>query len=145
MELVYNFIGEFGTTPFEIPKMRFVQSALVVAEGGHDTYMVEEVIDEAVDGKFVKYIGNSSAVPNEFEHDELADRAAFLAFCQHVQYWKTQEMAFIGDFQGNVMVYSARNGLVSQPVTDQVDALCSQTLKSSRLRLYASIFHSIFV
>ena len=105
MELVYDFISEthLVTAPFEIPAMRYVKSALAVAENDdHDTYMVEEVIDEAVDGKFVKYIGNSSAIPNEFEDESTADRAAFLAFCQHVQYIKTQDMAFIGDFQGNV-------------------------------------------
>jgi hypothetical protein len=66
----------------------------------HDTYMVEEVIDEALDGKFVKYIGNSSAVPQVFMAKELNDRAEFLAFAQHVQYCQMGDMAFIGDFQG---------------------------------------------
>jgi Alpha-kinase family len=105
MELVYDFISEAaaecGTPSFEIPAMRFVKSALAVAENdNHDTYMIEEVIDEA-DGKFVKYIGNSSAVVNEFQDKSLRETAEFLAFCQHVQYSRTQEMAFIGDYQGN--------------------------------------------
>jgi hypothetical protein len=106
MELVYDFISEAtalcGTPPFEIPRMRFVKSALAVAENdNHDTYMVEEVIDVSVDGKFVKYIGNSSAAINEFQDESLQDKAEFLAFCQHVQYSQTQELAFIRDYQGN--------------------------------------------
>jgi len=105
MELVYDFISEataiYGTPPFKIPTMHFVKSALAVAENDtHDTYMIEEVIDVSVDGKFVKYIGNSSAIINDFEDKDLQDRAKFLAFCQHIQYNKTQEMAFIGDYQG---------------------------------------------
>jgi hypothetical protein len=108
MELVYDFISEAtascGTPPFEIPRMRFVKSALAVAKNDiHDTYMIEEVIDVSVDGKFVKYIGNSSAVINKFQDKSLQDKAEFLAFCQHVQYNKTQELAFIGDYQGNRM------------------------------------------
>jgi hypothetical protein len=103
MEIVYDFIADATATkpPFEIPVMRFVKSALAVAENEeHDTYMVEEVIDELSDGKFVKYIGNSSAATNVFEDKSLEHTADFLAFAQHIQYMKTQEMAFIGDFQG---------------------------------------------
>jgi hypothetical protein len=32
----------------------------------HKTYMVEEVIDEVVDGMFVKYIRNGSVKPYDF-------------------------------------------------------------------------------
>lgn len=149
MELVYDFIldGNFGTAPFKIPQMSFAKSALAVAEnGGHDTYMIEEVIDEVADGKFIKYIGNGSAVPSDFEDVSLADRAAFLSFCQHIQYIKTQEMAFIGDFQGNVMCIHCMASSTNYIITAaKVDGLCSQTLKLSRLRKYFAqgtmIFH----
>jgi hypothetical protein len=105
MGLVYDFIAEqtrhLGNPPFEIPKMHFVNAALAVAEtSSHDTYMIEEVIDEVTDGEFVKYIGNSSAVPFTHFRLDVAQRADFLAFCQHVQYSKTKGLAFVGDFQG---------------------------------------------
>jgi hypothetical protein len=104
MGLVYDFIveqcGSLGDPPFEIPQMRFVNTALAVTETGiRDTYMIEEVIDEA-DSGFVKYIGNSSAVPFTHFNLDVACRAEFLTFCQHVQYSKTKGLAFVGDFQG---------------------------------------------
>jgi hypothetical protein len=104
MGLVYELIAEHvksnDNPPFEIPSMRFVNSGLVVTEGNRNTYMVEEVIDEAVDGRFVKYIGNGSAIPYTFSNKAAAHRSNFLAFCQHVQYSKTKGLAFVGDFQG---------------------------------------------
>ena len=105
MGLVYELIAEHvkskGNPPFNIPTMRFVQTGLAVAEGDHrNTYMIEEVINEAVDGQFVKYIGNGSAIPYTFADRAAAHRSDFLAFCQHVQYSKTKGLAFVGDFQG---------------------------------------------
>jgi hypothetical protein len=105
MGLVYDFIAEqsryLGNPPFEIPKMCFVNAALAVAEtNSHNTYMIEEVIDEVTNGEFVKYIGNSPAVPFTHFNLDVAQRADFLAFCQHVQYLKTKGLAFVGDFQG---------------------------------------------
>lgn len=61
--------------------------------------MIEEVIDEAGNGMFVKYIGNGST--NPFDLGNIAaHQAEFLAFSQHVQYVKTKSLTFIGDFQG---------------------------------------------
>ena len=104
MGIVYDYIDNFtnlhGEPSFDIPKMRFVKSALAVADTTHATYMVEEVIDEAVDGAFVKYIGNGSVKPLDFLSGTAAYLAQFLSFSQHVQYVKTKGLAFIGDFQG---------------------------------------------
>ena len=106
MDLVYKFMAAHlksrnATPPFKIPKMRFIDTALAIAENsGHDTYMIEEIIDEAVDGEFIKYIGNSSAKPFQHFDSDVSHRANFLAFCQHVQYSKTKQLAFVGDFQG---------------------------------------------
>jgi hypothetical protein len=103
MGIVYDFINKYtkihGEPSFTIPKMRFVKSALAIFDTTHETYMVEEVIDEAIDGAFIKYIGNGSVKPLDFS-GTAAHRAAFLAFSQHVQYMKTKGLAFIGDFQG---------------------------------------------
>jgi hypothetical protein len=104
MGMVYDFIDNFtkihGGPSFEIPDMRFVKSALAVVDPTHETYMIEEVIDEAIDGAFMKYIGNGSVKPLDFLIGAAAIRAEFLSFSQHVQYMKTKGLAFIGDFQG---------------------------------------------
>lgn len=90
MELVYGFIADdttqFGKPPFDIPQMHYIKSALAVSESKtHSVYMIEEVI-ELANGGFVKYIGNSLAVPNVFNNTDLDDRVLFLAFTQHLQY-----------------------------------------------------------
>jgi len=66
------------------------------------TYIIEEVIDKAVDGMFVKYIGNGSVKPFDYLNGTALYHAEFLAFSQHVQYLKTKGLAFIGDFQDKV-------------------------------------------
>jgi hypothetical protein len=109
MGIVYDFINKYteihGEPSFSIPEMRFVKSALAVVDATHETYMIEEVIDEALDGAFMKYIGNGSVKPLDFLSSSAAYRAEFLSFSQHVQYMKTKGLAFIGDFQGKQMNY----------------------------------------
>jgi hypothetical protein len=61
---------------------------------------LEEVINEEVEGAFIKYIGNGSVKPYDFLKSEEQRRGEFLSFCQHVQYLKTKGLAFVGDFQG---------------------------------------------
>jgi len=104
MGIVYDFIDKYielhGKSSFAILKMHFIKNALAIVDTTHKTYMVEEVIDEAVDGVFVKYIGNGSMKPFEFLGEATAYRAEFLAFSQHMQYLKMKSLAFIGDFQG---------------------------------------------
>ena len=104
MSLVYDFIASFtqehGFPSFAIPTMRFVKSGLAIAEDTRDTYLLEEVIDNAKDGKFVKYIGNGSVEPFDFLEGDNIHRGNFLSFCQHVQYVKTKQFTFVGDFQG---------------------------------------------
>jgi len=121
MKLVYDFIAEQcasrGDPPFEIPQMRFVHTALAITKNTScDTYMVEEVIDEAEDDEFVKYIGNGSAKPCRHLQKDHAHRAEFLTFCQHVQYLKTKMLAFVGDFQGTSnsdLLYSSTSSQLS--------------------------------
>ena len=98
MDIVQKFMDRFiearGPPPFPIPEVRFVRSALCVLEN-RDVYLIEEFID----GDFVKYIRNNSAVPFAFFDQDLSRCAQFLSFCQHVQYIKTEGSAFVGDFQ----------------------------------------------
>jgi Alpha-kinase family len=101
MDLVYKFVEqniEMIDPPQLIPDMRFVHAALCILDN-RDTFMIEESIDD----KFLKYIGNNSAVPFTFVNEDYNHRALFLAFCQHVQYIKTNGKAFIGDFQGTII------------------------------------------
>ena len=104
MGIVYDFVDKHismhGKPSFVIPRMCFMKSGLAIVDSICDTYMVEEVIDEAIDGMFVKYIGNGSVKPYDFLDKAATYRAEFLTFSQHVQYLKTKGLAFIGDFQG---------------------------------------------
>jgi hypothetical protein len=105
MDLVYDFIAKESETrsspPFDIPQLRYVKVALAIAENvTRDTFLLEEVIDDRMDGPFIKYIGNGSAVPIQLAVKERAHVADFLAFSQHVQYERTKKMAFVSDFQG---------------------------------------------
>ena len=107
MASVYDFIascaGDLGPPPFEVPQMRFVQCGLALDTGNDRTaFLLEEHIDlTAANGSwFVKYINNSSARPRVFSNKEKACRAEFLSFAQHIQFWKTNGLAFVSDFQG---------------------------------------------
>lgn len=104
MGLVYDHIDSYSTThgpvPFTVPRMHFVKSALAIAEGTHDAFLLEEVIDDAIDGGFVKYIGNGSAKPYDFLEGDAIHSSEFLSFSQHLQYLKTDGLAFVADFQG---------------------------------------------
>jgi hypothetical protein len=104
--IVYDLIEaetkECGKLPFNIPQFCFVKAAIAIESGPlkRTTFLVEEVIDAGVEGPFRKYINNVSPEPLAMETKEDEDRAKFLAFSQHVQYWKTRKHAFVSDYQG---------------------------------------------
>ena len=106
MGLVYDFINDHiatnGLSPsesFPIPNdMVFVKSALAISD--QEVFLLEEVINEEIEGPFIKYIGNGSVKPYDFLEGEQCRRGEFLSFCQHVQFLKTKGLAFVGDFQG---------------------------------------------
>ncbi|KAJ8692171.1 hypothetical protein PTI98_009508 [Pleurotus ostreatus] len=98
LDLVYDFIKFNEKAPFNIPQMRFVHAALANSnevDGVKKSYLIEEVIN----GKFIKYINNDSPELLPMENQDQERRAKFLAFAQHVQYFKT-ESVFISDLQG---------------------------------------------
>lgn len=72
MGIVYSFINEYKTTSgltsdsFPIPEMVYVKSTLTIAETDQEVSLLEEVIDDAVKGPFIKYIGNGSVQPFDF-------------------------------------------------------------------------------
>ncbi|KAI9434818.1 hypothetical protein H4582DRAFT_1818383 [Lactarius indigo] len=110
LEDVYDFVVFYHQShvhcPVIIPQFRFVKSGLAitntpgVAPTQKEAYLVEELIRSEDDGPWRKYINNGSSRPLHFRDFENRRRADFLAFCQHVQYWRTGCQAFTSDFQG---------------------------------------------
>ena len=117
MMCVYDFMKEsevqMGSPTFDISHMQYVQCGLAISRpeghcdpghaGSHTTCLIEEYINtDKTSGKnwFVKYLNNSSARPRQFEDPRQTLCAEFLSFTQHVQFWKTEGLAFVSDFQG---------------------------------------------
>ncbi|KIL57481.1 hypothetical protein M378DRAFT_27965 [Amanita muscaria Koide BX008] len=112
LDMVYDFIKEMTVTrdpknlPFHIPQLRFVKAAIAIEQsqsqtaGKKTTFLLEEVIDVNTEGPFRKYLNNVSPEPLVMETKDDEVRAKFLAFSQHVQYWKTKKQVFVSDYQG---------------------------------------------
>ncbi|KAF8198903.1 hypothetical protein K438DRAFT_1441086, partial [Mycena galopus ATCC 62051] len=103
MNMVYKYIAGqekiVGVPTFRVPVMRFVRAGLAICQTQtKDPYLVEEWID----GQFVKYIHNRSGYPRRFDDAEYDLRSRFLSFCQHVQFLKTDKAAYVSDFQGGL-------------------------------------------
>ena len=108
---VYDFIAEYHrshagvTCPVTIPQFRFVTSGLAMTNipgtppKQKEVFLVEELIQQS-DGPWRKYINNCSSKPCHFSDQDNFRRSQFLAFCQHVQYWRTSRLVFTSDFQG---------------------------------------------
>ncbi|KAF8056047.1 hypothetical protein FPV67DRAFT_1678847 [Lyophyllum atratum] len=122
LDLVYAFVekgiqAKGKPPPFYIPQLRFVDAALAVehADSAKESqvFLLEEVIGGEREGAFRKYMNNVSPVPLPLSDKEDQERALFLAFSQHVQYFKTRKLVFVSDYQGG-------NSLLSDPqiITD---------------------------
>lgn len=105
LNLVYKFIDKgitsHGVPPFQIPRMRFVEASLAIERVTSEfdearAFLLEEVIG-GDEGHFRKYLNNVSDAPVSFTNKDDEERAEFLAFSQHVQYFKTKKMAFVAD------------------------------------------------
>jgi hypothetical protein len=103
--LVYEYVNRVlaskpeGWQPkLPVPHVRFVWSALAIEQGTGDNnvFMLEERISG---GEFVKLIHNGSAKLRRLglSEDERVV-ALFLSFSQHIQFFKTSQMAFIKVF-----------------------------------------------
>ena len=80
--------------------MVFVKSTLAISEINQEVFLLEEVINDATEGPFIKYIGNGSVRPYDFLEGEECRLSEFLSFCQHIQFLKTRGLAIVGNFQG---------------------------------------------
>ncbi|KAI9444444.1 hypothetical protein BJY52DRAFT_1128184, partial [Lactarius psammicola] len=105
---VYDFIVLYHQShgvacPMTIPQFQFVTSGLAMtnvpsaAPKQKGVYLVEQLI-QLDDGPWRKYINNNSSHPCYFSDKENRCQSDFLAFCQHVQYWRTGCLVFTSDF-----------------------------------------------
>ncbi|KAG1906201.1 uncharacterized protein F5891DRAFT_975631 [Suillus fuscotomentosus] len=102
-----------STPPFKIPNIRFMHIALATIEdaGVTKTYLIEEFIDESMQGKFTKYISNDSPSPLPHLDANSSEIAQYLSFAQHVQYIKTKKLAYVADFQGSSLFWISTHSL----------------------------------
>jgi hypothetical protein len=107
-DLVYTILDKRKLTlkeiPVFIPSLRFVEAGIALStDVSHDTGHVF-LLEERIVGKFHKFLGNgTAALPDYFPSQEVRETAKFLAFTQHVQYLKTNGLAFVGDYQGTIL------------------------------------------
>ncbi|KAG1809496.1 hypothetical protein EV424DRAFT_1515907 [Suillus variegatus] len=109
MSLVYIFVDEMIETKTvkaavadQVPRLRLVHAAVAIPDDTSDhagaaTYLLEERIE----GKFIKYINNNSAVPTYHLRGFEEKIGLFLCFAQHVQHRLTNEVVYLSDFQGS--------------------------------------------
>jgi len=93
-----------------------MESSLDDGKQNNAVFLVEEVIAEEKQGPFRKYLNNVSPIPLMMTCKEDEDRALFLAFSQHVQYWKTKKQVFVSDYQGG-------NSLLTDPQISSAQSL----------------------
>ncbi|KAG2043748.1 hypothetical protein BDR03DRAFT_850993 [Suillus americanus] len=113
LDFTYEYIDyciNAASTPpsFQIPRVCFVEAGIALAFSHHSSniqavYLLEERVtfDPTGDETFTKFIHNKDCGPSLDEDEYGYDLAVFLAFTQHIQYAKTEGLAFISDYQGS--------------------------------------------
>jgi hypothetical protein len=109
MSLVYIFVDEMietktvkATIADQVPRLRLVHAAVAIPDNSSDhTGAAAYLLEERIEGKFVKYINNNSAVPAHHLRGFEEKIGLFLCFSQHVQHRLTNEVVYLSDFQGN--------------------------------------------
>jgi hypothetical protein len=108
------------TAPIDFPKLHYVEAGLALTNDVTNKDGKVLLVEQKIEGTFHKYLNNgSSALPEFFANAEVGRITRFLSFCQHVQYWKTQKLAFIADYQGML------SKLVTAKVLNDVCRGCS--------------------
>jgi hypothetical protein len=110
MSLVYIFVDEMlqtqtvkQTVANEVPRLRLVYAAVAIPEDVSDRAGAAYLLEERIEGKFIKYINNNSAAPAHHLRGKEEKIGLFLCFAQHVQYQLTNEVVYLSDFQGNLL------------------------------------------
>ncbi|KAJ7460011.1 hypothetical protein B0H11DRAFT_1663001, partial [Mycena galericulata] len=113
LEDVYDGVDQYALPKLEppplLPRMRFVGVAFATegkqakdlngTKPSRSVFLVEELIDERIQGAFRKYINNRRPIPATFTDPADRTRASFLAFSQHWQFKRTHGLAFVSDYQ----------------------------------------------
>lgn len=116
-EFMMWFIGENGPCEYSIPNLRFVRAAIATSVSRvpsrsrsalqppqlASAVTSSHLLEEKIDGAFVKYIHNADAGPNRRltpDDEPYYHIAVFLSFTQHAQYHLTGGLAFVSDYQG---------------------------------------------
>ncbi|KAG1901330.1 uncharacterized protein F5891DRAFT_979512 [Suillus fuscotomentosus] len=110
---------------FQIPRVRFMDAGIALAFSHHSSntqgtsnqaptadvkagtfsavYLLEEPVtfDGPGNQTFTKFIHNKDCEPSLDDDEYGYDLAVFLAFTQHIQYAKTDGLAFVSDYQGS--------------------------------------------
>ena len=132
LTLVYNYIDKWCAEKEEtratsqvaggIPNVCFVGAGIAIQHRAGDNPRVM-LLEERIPGSFTKYINNANAEILPQRNAEETQMARFLAFTQHVQYWKTKKQAFVTDYQGTftsidrsrIQLSSGAGGLLTDP------------------------------
>ncbi|KAG1799650.1 uncharacterized protein BJ212DRAFT_1401646 [Suillus subaureus] len=108
MSLIYIFVDEMlqtqtvkQTVANEIPRLRLVYAAVAIPEDVSDRAGAAYLLEERIEGKFIKYINNNSAAPAHHLRGKEEKIGLFLCFAQHVQYQLTNEVVYLSNFQGS--------------------------------------------
>ncbi|EGO18513.1 hypothetical protein SERLADRAFT_449396 [Serpula lacrymans var. lacrymans S7.9] len=107
LALVYNFVDDklirrpLDCPPPAIPRLRVVHAALAIPQDSRELRNAVYLLEEKINGNFVKYINNNSAAPRHKLAPPELEIATFLCFAQHTQYHFSQGLVFISDFQGS--------------------------------------------
>ncbi|KAG1754165.1 hypothetical protein EDB19DRAFT_1823558 [Suillus lakei] len=85
-------------------------------------YLLERVTSGTPnDQTFTKFIHNKDYGPSLDEDEYGYDLAVFLSFTQHVQYEKTEGLAFISDYQGSTELLTDPQILTHRSVNEGID------------------------
>ena len=102
-----------------------------------EAYLIEELI-QSKEGPWRKYINKNCSHPHFFYDHKNQHHCQFLAFCQHVQYWRTGCQAFTTAFQGE-HVFDQSIMLVWQHHQVVIHSL--QTHKLSHIHVRSFLLH----
>ncbi|KAG1830255.1 hypothetical protein DFJ58DRAFT_848508 [Suillus subalutaceus] len=145
-EYIDHCINAAPTLPsFPIPRVRFVEAGIALAFSRHSSntqgtseqapmadikagmfsavYLLEERVTSGTpnDQTFVKFIHNKDYGPSLDEDEYGYDLAVFLSFTQHIQYEKTEGLAFISDYQGSTELLTDPQILTHRSVNEGID------------------------
>ncbi|KAG1869084.1 hypothetical protein C8R48DRAFT_553754, partial [Suillus tomentosus] len=86
---------------FQIPRVCFVDAGIALAFSHHLSNTQGMSNQAPTADTFTKFIHNKDCEPSLDDDEYGYDLAVFLAFTQHIQYAKTDGLAFVSDYQGS--------------------------------------------